>query len=32
MKSVINENKNKYYCNIFLEKGSYKDKSDTQNF
>ena len=24
--SVVNENKNKYYHNIFLEKGSYKDK------
>ena len=30
--SVVNENKNKYYYNIFLEKGSYKDKSDTQYF
>ena len=26
LKSVVNENKNKYYCNIFLEKCSYKDK------
>ena len=25
IKSVVNENKNKYYYNIFLEKGSYKD-------
>ena len=26
IKSVVNKNENKYYCNIFLEKGSYKDK------
>ena len=26
IKSVVNKNKNKCYCNIFLEKGSYKDK------
>ena len=26
IKSVVNKNKNKYYYNIFLEKGSYKDK------
>ena len=26
IKSVFNKNKNKYYYNIFLEKGSYKDK------
>ena len=26
VKSVVNENENKYYYNIFLEKGSYKDK------
>ena len=32
IKSVVNENKNKYYYNIFLENGSYKDKSDTQYF
>ena len=25
--SVVKENKNKYYYNIFLEKGSYKGKS-----
>ena len=31
-KSVIKKNKNEYYCNIFLEKGLYKDKSDTQYF
>ena len=30
IKSFVNEDKNKYYHNIFLEKGSYKDKSDTQ--
>ena len=29
IKSVVNENKNHYY-NIFLEKGSYKDKSNIQ--
>ena len=28
IKSVINKNKNKYYYNIFLEKGLYKDKSN----
>ena len=27
--SVDNKNKNEYYYNIFLEKGSYKDKSNT---
>ena len=32
IKSVVNENKNKYYYYIFLEKGSYKDKSNTQYF
>ena len=26
IKSVVNENENKYYYNIFLEKGSYKYK------
>ena len=26
IKSVVNQNKNKYYRNIFLGKGSYKDK------
>ena len=26
IKSVVNKNENKYYCNIFLEKGSSKDK------
>ena len=29
IKSVVNKNKNDYFCNIFLEKGSYKE-SDTQ--
>ena len=29
IKSVVNKNKNKYYYNIFLEKGSYKEKSYT---
>ena len=24
--SVVNKNKNKYYYNIFMEKGLYKDK------
>ena len=32
IQSAVNENKNKYYYNIFLEKDSYKDKSDTQYF
>ena len=32
IKSVVNENKNKYYYNIFLEKGSYKDKIDAKYF
>ena len=32
IKSVVNENKNKYCYNIFLLKGSYKDKSNTQYF
>ena len=31
-KSVVNENKKKYYFNVFLEKGLYKDKSDKQYF
>ena len=25
IKSVVNKNKNDYFCNIFLEKGSYKE-------
>ena len=32
IKSVVNKNKNEYYYNIFLEKGSNKDKSDTRYF
>ena len=32
IKPVVNKNKNNYYYNILLEKGSYKDKSDTQYF
>ena len=32
IKSVIKKNKNKYYYNIFLEKDSYKNKSDTRYF
>ena len=31
-KSVVTKNKNEYYYNIFLEKGSYKDKTDTRYF
>ena len=31
-KSVVNKNKNEYFYNVFLEKGLYKDKSDTRNF
>ena len=32
IKSVVNKNKNNYYNNIFLENGSYEDKSNTQYF
>ena len=32
IKSVANKNKNEYYYNIFLGKGSYEDKSDTRYF
>ena len=32
IKSVANKSKIEYYYNIFLEKGSYKDKSDTRHF
>ena len=32
IKSVVNKNKNEDYYNIFLEKGSYKDKSNTEYF
>ena len=31
-KPVVNKNKYKYCYNIFLEKGMYKDKSDTKYF
>ena len=31
IKSVINKNKNEYYCNIFFKKGLYKDKTNTEN-
>ena len=29
IKSVVNENKYHYYCDIFLGKGSYNDKCNT---
>ena len=32
IKSHINKSKNEYYYNIFLEKGLYKDKSNTEYF
>ena len=32
IKSVVNNDKNNYYYNIFLEKGLYKDKSHTECF
>ena len=32
IKSVVNKNENKYYYNIFLEKVSYKYKSNKQYF
>ena len=32
IKSIVNKNKNKYYQNIFLEKGLYKGKSNTEYF
>ena len=32
IKSVVNENKNNYFSNIFLEKGFYKDNSNTEYF
>ena len=32
IKSVVNKYKNNYYYNIFLEKGSNKDKSNTEYF
>ena len=30
IKSVVTENKKNYYYNIFLEKGSHKDKLNTK--
>ena len=32
IKPVVNKNENKYYYNIFLEKGLYKYKSHEQYF
>ena len=32
IKPVVNKNENNYHCNIFLEKGSYEDKSNTYIF
>ena len=32
IKSVVNKNKDENYYNIFLEKGLYKDKSNTEYF
>ena len=32
IKSVVNKNKNNYYFYIFLEIGSYKDKSNARHF
>ena len=32
LKSVVNKNKNYYYYNVFLENGSYKDKSNIRYF
>ena len=32
LKSVVNKNKNEYYYNIFLGKGLFKDKSNTEYF
>ena len=32
IKSVVKKNENKYYYNIFSEKDSHKDKSNTQYF
>ena len=28
IKSVVDKNENNYYCNIFLEKGLYENKSN----
>ena len=32
IKSVVNKSKNEYYYNIYLEKGSYQAKSNTEYF
>ena len=32
IKSVVSKNKNSYYYNIFLEKGLFENKSNTQYF
>ena len=32
IKSVVSKNKNSYYYNIFLEKGSFENKSNTQYY
>ena len=32
IKSVVNNNKNNYHYNIFLEKGAYDDKYKSQYF
>ena len=32
IKSVVNNNENEYYYNIFCEKGLYKDTSNTEHF
>ena len=32
IKSLVDKNKNNYYYDIFLGKGSYKDKSNTEYF
>ena len=32
IKLVVNKNKNEYYYNIFLEKGSHKDKFNKEYF
>ena len=32
IKSVVDKNKNEHYCNVFLERGSYKDKPSTEYF
>ena len=32
IKSVVNKNENEYYYNIFLKKGLYKDKANTEYF